>query len=422
MNCNLPSVGRGAGSEGFIVERRQNENQVAQRSDFEISNRKTAEDTTSSIVDREVNADNSHVINELDVGCLVTQQSLQSPMTPEDPIDLLGDVEGENDADQISSPMRVEDPDSNSNTCNSMPLKIGNWRVLWGLLMTTGSYKMTRLQYHAMRTLANTLECLNSGGSWKTAVHSGWNELSLPGAMKSLPHYSTICKNYKPMLHKYLTVRATDISVPINSRKAGARPSSYSANGIPETQIRVVLPSEFARADVATSAVFRLMRDASLAVEDEPNSQRGRTFRDECVDNWPIVAARKFFYGSSTTISVDNRDDCEFAEVEDTILLTLFGLEDGIDSSLLPYCVSGGDSGHLVIRGIVTSIWSVHHYSRKNIQEFRPEFEEPCYPEDMMLAEAFGFVEYRSPSDIINVEMPEVPTEMEGDEDNGIGG
>lgn len=35
-------------------------------------------------------------------------------------------------------------------------LRIGNWRVLWGIIMTSGTGKLTKQQYHCMRIIADT--------------------------------------------------------------------------------------------------------------------------------------------------------------------------------------------------------------------------------------------------------------------------
>ncbi len=90
---------------------------------------------------------------------------------------------------------------------------------------------------------------------------------------------------------------------------------------------------------------------------------------DECVDTWPIIAAREYFYGLKRCISVDTE-----------------------------------------------TFWTVHHVSRRRIPEFEPSFEDGTPERDRRLAAVFRFADYQSQSDVVTVEIPEMPAESEADD------
>ncbi len=46
---------------------------------------------------------------------------------------------------------------------------------------------------------------------------------------------------------------------------AGARPTSFGADGTQKVPVRIVLPSEYARFDVSTVSVFALMKSTALS-------------------------------------------------------------------------------------------------------------------------------------------------------------
>ncbi len=127
-------------------------------------------------------------------------------------------------------------------------------------------------------------------------------------------------------------MRATDSKEFVDIHKAGARVKPYSSNGIPEVPVMIVLPSEYARADIATGQMFDLMCSTSLAHFQKNGGRRDSPSVqvEECVDLWPVVAARDCFIVRHRKIAVDGFEDnvdllAPFAEVGDTISISLLG-------------------------------------------------------------------------------------------------
>ncbi len=273
------------------------------------------------------------------------------------------DIDATNDGGSGSS-IAVE------NVC----VKICNWQVLWGILMTCGTRKLTKLQYQSMRIISEAFKRNQSEGT------GSWREGTIfplgDGSIVSLSHYSTLFKTYKPRLLRHLTVRAVDSSEAVDIRKAGATAKMYSDDDTPLVPVRTVLPSEYARADVGTSEVFELMCSTSLQAHQSEGSQFPPA--DDCVDLWPVVAAREFFYDTPRRIYIDHADDqCvllpyRFAEPGDTICVSLLGpaeLSSPIAAKFDQYI---RPDGYAAIAGVIADIWPVHHISRKVARGYNP--------------------------------------------------
>ncbi len=278
-------------------------------------------------------------------------------------------------------------------------LKISSWPVLWGVLLTSGNRKMTKPQYQAMRIIADTFRSFHCAGdgTWKSKVFEEEDPKIGRNLAPTLPHYTTLLNTYKPLLFKWCTVRATDSKEFVDIRKAGERVKSYSSNGIPEMPVRIVLPSEYARADIATGQVFHLMCSTSLA-HLQKNGGRCHSPSvqvEEYVDLWPVVAARDFFYSTPQQIAVDGFEDnvdllAPFAEVGDAISISLLG-----HTTLCPHLASNfgleiSTDGYATVAGVIGTIWTVRYISR----EESDGFDTSCVSE---LPALDSSVDYRSP-------------------------
>ncbi len=205
-------------------------------------------------------------------------------------------------------------------------LKFKSWKVLWGLLVSSGSTKLTRFQYQAMRMVCDAFRSMSTGPSvsWK-ADNMRENDFSNENIhITSLPHFATLSSTYKRVLYNHLTVKMTDDVVNVDTRKAGARASTYGEDGRPQTSIRFVRPSEYARMDMATPAVFSEMCKTSLS--NQSNNERN------CIDNIPVVAAREEFYGPARSFSLDFDNTVSslphraVGEVGDIVEISLIGV------------------------------------------------------------------------------------------------
>ncbi len=250
-----------------------------------------------------------------------------------------------------------------SRKAKSALLKISSWRVLWGILVTTGSLKLTKGQYQAMRIIADTVKNISEQ---KTSTCNENSDYRSAARIDVLPHFSSLYKTYKPVLFGQLPVRGIRTLEEISIRKPGARATSSSQSRSPLAPIHIIKPSEYARADVACEPVFDLMRDASLS--------NTSNYPHRCVDLWPLISARPWFYGPRTFLSVDGPPENSpancFAESGDTISITILGFR-GLEKELLDNFsqqTGGIESSALV--GEILHIWTVHHEKRRNDAEF----------------------------------------------------
>ncbi len=80
-----------------------------------------------------------------------------------------------------------------------------------------------------------------------------------PRRIKCLTHFIALHNTYRPIMFELIKVRGT-----VDRRKAGARTISYADDGSPQTALRMVLPSEYARARVALALFVTLCDLTSL--------------------------------------------------------------------------------------------------------------------------------------------------------------
>ncbi len=274
---------------------------------------------------------------------------------------------------------------------------------------------MTRRMYQAMRSVADTLARL---------IHTPWNNsdvdaayLADPGTrMSCLPHFATIHRVFRPILFRNLTVRANDSMEHMNPMSGGARANAFSAEGHPQSLVRIVLPSEYARADMGTEPIFSEMCSTSLQRHGQASVSATRTALSECVDTWPIVAARDWFYGQATSTSLDVTDsdnyDASFCEAGDIVRLSLLG-DDPVQDSLARAFRFPGSPSEIVLCGYVTKVWTVHHRSRKQMPDFMQSCDLGVLCRDRSLFHALNFVQYCSPSDSVHIPIPDIPESNE---------
>lgn len=286
------------------------------------------------------------------------------------------------------------------------PMSISNWKVLWGLLVTLGTLKMTKQMYQAMRTVADTFSRI-SRRPW-TADEDETEHMDRTNDMRisCLPHFTTLHRIYRPILLKKLMPRANDFLERVDMSKAGARCINYGENGQPLTSVRIILPSEYARADMSTGPVFSAMKSTSLEAfrGTEGFGSTPLISTRECVDVWPLIAARDWFYGppQCTNVDIDGNSDFQssFCEVGDTVRVTV----PGRSPLAAPLLHSFGDTeappSGTHLKGVFVAIWTVHHVSRRNSPDFDHITGHCLSPSDERNARHMSFASYSSLSDV----------------------
>lgn len=281
---------------------------------------------------------------------------------------------------------------------SSVTLRITNWRVLWGLLVTNGSLKMTKGQYQAMRIIADSCRRMFQKSSEGAVDHD------LPRQrIDILPHYNSLFKTHKPLLYDHLSVRGNKYMEKVDIRKAGARARQYSETGSPLVPVHTILPSEYAREDVACEPVFNLMRSTSLHANNRSN---------DCIDTWPIISARPWFYGPRTYLTVDG-SDCDsashsFAEAGDILAIDVMGSR-SFHEELKEKFVQCGNT----IKGEIIHIWTAHHEKRRADAEFFSRIPSTICERDTNIILQLQHSSYTSPSDAVSVNIPELPVEQD---------
>lgn len=161
-----------------------------------------------------------------------------------------------------------------------------NWSVLWALLATSGSNKLTKPQYQSMRVLIDII----SGGSalsWKENIVIAPSLPNFTKPVSCLPHYSTLQRTYRPLIMNRMAPRASDVQVHIDRSKAGASASKAHC------RVRVIPPSEYARADISTGPVWSQLQSTALSnIEHRTRSPAIPSIStSDCVDIWPLIGS-----------------------------------------------------------------------------------------------------------------------------------
>ncbi len=210
----------------------------------------------------------------------------------------------------------------------------------------------------------------------------------------------------------------------VNLRKAGARAMGLSTSGDPVIELKTVLPSEYARSDIATPQVFDIMRRTSLAFHQQQGAASTLPplcVRD-CIDTVPLIRARNWFYGPPQHIYIDK---CEltststyFAEAGDAIQFGLM-VDDTLNESFercFVSTISDSDTVRKKAKGKILAVWTVRHSNRKN----EPDAHDSCINlsnRDEAIRKIFDFVSYTSPTDSVNVAIPNITLTEEEDPD-----
>lgn len=268
-----------------------------------------------------------------------------------------------------------------------------DWRSLWSAVMLSGTKALTRDQFESVRLLAErvaiqTLEICNP--SPPPAMYA-----TVKRAVGRLPHYSTIRKSRRKVLHSTLALRCEMVNVAVDMRASGAKSDVLDEFGSRAATLKVTLPSELARADMACPETFQAMKKSSLL---HSSSAHGH-----CVDTIPVVQGKRWFYKDSNAISVDSTDIpgvmC-FAEPGDDVeigLLSRDRLSVEIENCFL-YRMWGVEK-RAAILGKMVCTWTVQN------ARLHESVDEPAFamtdlsPLDRDVVKRYSFCSYLSPSD-----------------------
>ncbi len=233
--------------------------------------------------------------------------------------------------------------------------------------MTSGTRKLSKEQYLSIRTFVDSITSFQNT-AWKLDLFRADQVTGAGTNVRSLPHYTTLLKRFKPLLLNSLAPLGHNHMLPVDTAKAGARFECIDNDrAVAQTSVRIILPSEYARMDMATPAVWERMRSTSLS------HNRDCASFSHCVDVWPLVAARKWFYGHQKAISADmdalNGGYC-FAEHGDTLDLLIMDREELTESLRRSFEIESSDQSQITLRGVVSHSWTVHHEKRIEDESF----------------------------------------------------
>eukprot|EP00171_Calliarthron_tuberculosum_P019204 IDg19204t1 len=131
----------------------------------------------------------------------------------------------------------------------------GNWKNLWSVIMCSGSRRLTKQSYFSITNVLNSLS------------HGSDSDLNLSEKNRTqrFPHYNTLQNKLLPSLLQNSTVRPTEIPAKVNMLKAGASTNVLKDLNFPSTTLAIVLPSEYARADIETPVLWNIFKRTSLS-------------------------------------------------------------------------------------------------------------------------------------------------------------
>ncbi len=204
--------------------------------------------------------------------------------------------------------------------------RISNWRIVWALIMTNGSKRLTKEAYQSVRNITESLQGVGDF-SWKAERAVGNTSLLQSRSTSFLPHYSTLSKAYKPHLIRSLAPRGEDYSERAQGPTASMHTTPSPHARTENISVRIIPPSEYARADVSTPLVWSAMRSTSLSACRHQGSVLPPASSTYCVDLLPVVASRSWFYCPKSSMTIDEPDTAGvhtfFAEVGDTVQIRL---------------------------------------------------------------------------------------------------
>jgi len=178
--------------------------------------------------------------------------------------------------------------------------------IIWALLQTGGSRRVTVEQYQSIRTMITKILPGNA------AVHR-----------RALPHYRTLMRTYKPIIMEQLAVKAQFIASDINTGKRGARPCLMRKNSR-FGRISYVPVREYAIADFCNPFFLQRLK-GSMQGDIVSRGGHDMTFGDTN----PIVQAREWFYGPPRFVDVEpGEEGNNYAEAGDLINIRIIGVID----------------------------------------------------------------------------------------------
>lgn len=142
--------------------------------------------------------------------------------------------------------------------------------------------------------------------------------------------------------------------------------------------VRIIPPSEYARADVASPSVWSQMRATSLKSLSDSVCMSPRVSSSYFIDSLPIVAAREWSYGPRRVMQIDTMDDPQdalytrFGEVGDIVCIRLSRNLKLVEAVQRCFGVQVQSGQNPKLRGTITHSWNVHHAKRA---------EEDCFKE-----------------------------------------
>ncbi len=340
--------------------------------------------------------------------------------TPRD-FEALSQAHLENHSSSLSSDGSLLAGKTDKNVQIYFPTPVKNWRVLWALLRTSGTKRFTKEQYQSVRFLSESL--VKDGiVDWRDKPPFSESEEAEIRRTSYLPHYSTLYRTVKPELYRILTARSFVHFETVNMRKAGAKSTKMSGVGGHAVALKTVLPSEYARLDIATPDVFYAMQRTSLEYHEKQGIQCTipRLCSLDCVDIIPLVAARRWFYGRTQAIHIDRVEPdvspTYFAEVGDVVRVSVI-TKDKLQESFERCFFAGKETmAYPAVQGKVLYVWTVRHFARKGEIDADPSDSSSLSSRDRDIQNMFNCLEYSSPTDAISVVVPDLPSEDESEE------
>jgi len=129
---------------------------------------------------------------------------------------------------------------------------LSSWQELWSLLMTQGPSRLSRVQYRNVSLLVNNLVRMIRNAASPTSVPS----------LRNIPHWNT-SRETKDSILKHLAVSQSLFSVPHWSSIEDK--SSPNETKPTVDDLYIIMPSEYAKMDVACPHIFREMNRTSFA-------------------------------------------------------------------------------------------------------------------------------------------------------------
>lgn len=265
-----------------------------------------------------------------------------------------------------------------------------DWKALWGSVMLSGTRKVTRDQYESIRGLAHRISDALTDDSRATR----------------LPAFSSIHRTYRPRIYERLAVRSFLFRAPVQLRAAGLRPAQVNSDGTLRVPLKYTLPSEYARADLASPSVHSAMYASSLSGFRERSGIAELVPKpsDLCVDSLPVVRDRAWFYDANHGFSVDSCDwpvPCEFAQIGEHVLIEPLGSSDLRSDMCSAFAIPREhNTASIRLLGVVQFIWTVRFGENEALPNADMARMNSLCPRDVAVVRNLYLSSYQSPGDI----------------------